>query len=169
MLPLNDSPSLRVLIYNMFESIFSEGNIDFGTVSFSNTNTLVFLEVDQNERANQIEDIADLLDTISSMGLYGGGSFDLFDETTSPYELVDDLLNILNNSLMFNPLDSNDMTIFEDSYQFILTTALDTFTCDSSTCAVPEQEIYDDLVELSNGPTNINELVNLLNLIADQI
>ena len=168
MLPLNYAPSLRVLIYNIFESIFSEGNIDFGTVSFSDTNTLVFLEVGQNERANQIEDIADLLDTISSMGLYGSGNFDLFDETTSPYELVDELLNILNNSLMFNPLESNDMTIFEDSYQFLLTTALDTFACDSSTCAAPEQSLFDDLVELNEGPIDIEELVNLLNLIADQ-
>jgi hypothetical protein len=168
MLPLNDAPSLRVLIYNIFESIFSDGNIDFGTVSFSNTNTLIFLEVDQNERANQIEDIADLLDTIASMGLYGVGNFDLFDETTSPYELVDDLLNILNNSLLFNPLESNGMTIFEESYQFLLTTALDTFTCDTSTCAAPEQELYDDLVVLNNSPANIDELVNLLNLIAIQ-
>jgi hypothetical protein len=168
MLPLNDAPSLRVLIYNIFDSIFSAGNIDFGTVSFSNTNTLIFLEVDQNERANQIEDIADLLDTIASMGLYGVGNFDLFDETTSPYELVDDLLNILNNSLLFNPLESNGMTIFEESYQFLLTTALDTFTCDTSTCAAPEQELYDDLVVLNNSPANIDELVNLLNLIAIQ-
>ena len=170
MLPLNNAPSLRVLIYNMFESIFSKGNINFGTVSFSNTNTLVFLEVNQNERANQIEDIADLLDTIASMGLYGEGTFDLFDETTLPYESVDDLLNILFASQLFNTLESNenDMTVFEDSYQFLLTTALDTFTDDCLNCATTEEKLYDDLVELSNGPTDINELVNLLNLIAAQ-
>jgi hypothetical protein len=176
MLSLNEATSLRVLIYNMFESIFSEGNIDFGTVSFSNTNTLVFLEVDKAERANQIEDIADLIDTIASMGLNGGGLFDLFDETTttSPYELVDDLLNILNNSLLFNPLESNenDMTVFEDSYQFLLTNALDTFTDDCSTCAAPEQALYDELLELNetfndSGTTNIVNLVNVLNLIAE--
>ena len=176
MLSLNEATSLRVLIYNMFESIFSEGNIDFGTVSFSNTNTLVFLEVDKAERANQIEDIADLIDTIASMGLNGGGLFDLFDETTttSPYELVDDLLNILNNSLLFNPLESNenDMTVFEDSYQFLLTNALDTFTDDCSTCAAPEQTLYDELLELNetfndSGTTNIVNLINVLNLIAE--
>jgi hypothetical protein len=49
---------------------------------------------------------------------------------------------------------------------------LDTFTDDCSTCAAPEQTLYDELLELNetfndSGTTNIVNLVNVFNLIAE--
>ena len=156
---LNEASSLRVLTYNIFESIFGNENLDIGSVSFSETNTFVFLEANQDNRALQIEATADLFDTIADMGLDGGGSFDIanFNETT--ILLVGNLLTTLHDSPLFNTFKignsraSNDLTVFEQTYRFLLTTAtLDTFIYDGGlTEPQKEQALYQDLVSLNNN------------------
>ena len=159
LLALNEATSLRVLIYNIFDSIFGGTNLDIGSVSFSDTNTFVFLELNQANRALQIEATADLLDITADMGLDGGGSFDIanFDETT--ILSIGDLLTTLHGSRLFNSFKignsraSNDLTVFEQTYRFLLTTAtLDTFIYDDGFTELQrEQALYQDLVSLNNN------------------
>jgi hypothetical protein len=159
LLALNDAPSLRVLVFNVYDSIFGGTNFDIGSLSLSQTNTFVFLELDQAERAEQILATADLLDTIADMGLSGGGSFDIasFNETT--ILSVGELLTILHDAALFNSFKigyaraNGDLTVFEQAYQFLLTTStLDTFIYDEGLTA-PQREalLYQDIIALTNN------------------
>ena len=158
LLALNNASSLRVLVYNVYDSIFGGSNFDIGSLSLSQTNTFVFLELNQAGRAEQIQATADLLDTISEMGLDGGGAFDIanFDEST--ILTVGDLLTILHDAALFNSFKigrsraNGDLTVFEQAYQFLLTTAtLDTFIYDGLTEAQRETALYQDMTELDNN------------------
>jgi hypothetical protein len=159
LLSLNEAGSLRVLIYNMFDSIFNAGNLDFGTVSFSDTNPFVFLELNQTKRALEIEATADLLNIISDMGLDNGGAFDLDNFNESTILLVGELLTTLHDAQLFNSFKignsraSNDSTVFEQTYQFLLlTTTLDSFIYDDGlSSSQREQELYLDLVHMNNN------------------
>ena len=158
LLALNNASSLRVLVYNVYDSIFGGSNFDIGSLSLSDTNTFVFLELNQAGRAQQIQATADLLDTISDMGLDGGGSFDIagFDEST--ILVVGDLLTILHDAALFNSFKlgrsrlNGDLTVFEQAYQFLLTTAtLDTFIYDGLNEAQREIALYQDMTALDNN------------------
>ena len=159
LLALNDAPSLRVLLYNIYDSIFGTSNFDIGSLSLSDTNIYVFLELDQEGRAEQIMATANLLDTIDDMGLSGGGSFDIanFDETT--IQTVGELLEILHGAPLFNSFKApssradGDLTVFEQAYKFLLTTAtLDTFVYDDAlTDLQREAALEADMVALTNS------------------
>lgn len=158
LLALNNATSLRVLVYNVYDSIFGGSNFDIGSLSLSQTNTFVFLDLNQAGRAEQIQATADLLDTIADMGLDGGGAFDIanFDEST--ILTVGDLLTILHDAALFNSFKlgrsrvNGDLTVFEQAYQFLLTTAtLDTFIYDGLTEPQRETALYQDLVALDNN------------------
>lgn len=159
LLALNDAPSLRVLLYNIYDSIFGSDNFDIGSLSLSQTNIFVFLELDQEGRADQILATADLLDTIADMGLDGGGSFDIanFDEET--IQTVGDLLGIMHDAALFNSFKvgysraNNDLTVFEQAYKFLLTTStLDTFVYDDTlTEAQRIAALEVDMVALDNN------------------
>ena len=159
LLALNDANSLRVLIYNIYDSIFGGSNFDIGSLSMSDTNTFVFLDLNQTQRAEQIEATADLLDTIGDMGLDGGGSFDIANFTESTILSVGDLLTTLHDAALFNSFKvgksrtNEDLTVFEQTYQFLLTTAtLDTFIYDSAfTESQREEALYDDMTSLQNN------------------
>ncbi len=159
LLALNDAPSLRVLLYNIYDSIFGTSNFDIGSLSLSQTNIFVFLELDQEGRAEQIQATANLLDTIADMGLDGGGSFDIanFNETT--IQTVGDLLSILHDAALFNSFklgfsrDNGDLTVFEQAYKFLLTTStLDTFIYDDTLTEAQRLEALEaDLVAIDNN------------------
>jgi hypothetical protein len=159
LLSLNEAASLRVLVYNMFDDIFGGGNLDFGDVSFSDSNTFVFLELNQANRALQIEATADLLETISDMGLDGGGTFDLANFNESTILSVGDLLTILHDARLFNSFKigssraSNDLTVFEQTYQFLLTTTtLDTYIYENGLTSLQRKQLlYQDLAALNNN------------------
>ncbi|MBM3909484.1 MAG: hypothetical protein FJ352_01790, partial [Firmicutes bacterium] len=102
LLALNNASSLRVLVYNVYDSIFGGTNFDIGSLSLSDTNTFVFLDLNQAGRAEQIQATADLLDTISEMGLDGGGAFDIANFNESTILTVGDLLTILHDAALFN-------------------------------------------------------------------
>ncbi|MEN9820049.1 MAG: hypothetical protein RL379_827 [Bacillota bacterium] len=158
LLALNNASSLRVLVFNVYDSIFGGSNFDIGSLSLSQTNTFVFLDLNQAGRAQQIQATADLLDTISDMGLDGGGAFDIanFDEST--ILTVGDLLTILHDAALFNSFKlgrsrtNGDLTVFEQAYQFLLTTAtLDTFIYDGLTEVQTEAALYQDMTSLDNN------------------
>jgi len=159
LLALNNAASLRVLVYNVYDSIFGGPNFDIGSLSLSQTNTFVFLDLDQAGREQQILATADLLDTIADMGLSGGGNFDIasFDEET--ILTVGELLNILHDAALFNSFKigysraNGDLTVFEQAYQFLLTTStLDTFIyADGLTSEQREALLYQDITALANN------------------
>ncbi len=158
LLALNNASSLRVLVYNVYDSIFGGSNFDIGSLSLSDTNTFVFLDLNQAGRAQQIQATADLLDTIGEMGLDGGGAFDIanFDEST--ILTVGDLLTILHDAALFNSFKlgrsraNGDLTVFEQAYEFLLTTAtLDTFIYEGLTEVQRQAALYQDLTSLDNG------------------
>jgi hypothetical protein len=158
LLALNNASSLRVLVYNVYDSIFGGTNFDIGSLSLSDTNTFVFLDLNQAGRAEQIQATADLLDTISEMGLDGGGAFDIANFNESTILTVGDLLTILHDAALFNSFKlgrsrlNGDLTVFEQAYQFLLTTAtLDTFIYDGLTAPQREAALYQDMVALNNN------------------
>ena len=159
LLALNDANSLRVLIYNIYDSIFGGSNFDIGSLSMSETNTFVFLDLNQAQRAQQIEATATLIDTIGDMGLDGGGSFDIANFTESTILSVGDLLTTLHDAALFNSFKvgksrlNGDLTVFEQTYEFLLTTAtLDTFIYDSAlTDPQREEALYQDMTSLDNN------------------
>ncbi|MFZ9781904.1 MAG: hypothetical protein ACO3C8_01560, partial [Bacilli bacterium] len=158
LLALNAAPSLRVLIYNVYDSIFGGPNFDIGDLSLSDTNTFTFLEINQAQRALEIEATANLLDTISDMGL-DSGSFDIANFDTETILTVGDLLTILHDARLFNSFKignsrtNGDLTVFEQVYEFLLTTAtLDTFIYDEAlTAPQRKQALYQDLAALDNN------------------
>jgi hypothetical protein len=158
LLALNNAPSLRVLVYNVYDSIFGGSSFDIGSISLSESNTFVFLDLDQTGRAQQIQATADLIETISDMGLDDGGAFDIagFDETTILN--VGDLLTILHDASLFNSFKlgrsraQGDLTVFENVYEFLLTTAtLDTFIYDGFNEVQTEAALYQDITALDNN------------------
>jgi hypothetical protein len=159
LLSLNEAASLRVLVYNMFDDIFGGENLDFGDVSFSDSNTFVFLEVNQANRALQIEATADLLDAISDMGLDDGGTFDLANFNELTILSVGDLLTTLHDARLFNSFKigssraSNDLTVFEQTYQLLLTTTpLDTFIYENGLTSLQRKQLlYQDLAAMNNN------------------
>jgi hypothetical protein len=155
---LNNASSLRVLVYNIYDSIFGGSNFDIGSLSLSQTNTFVFLDLDQTGRAQQIQATADLLDTISDMGLDEGGTFDIagFDEST--ILSVGDLLIILHDATLFNSFKlgrsraNGDFTVFEQVYHFLLTSStLDNYIYDGLNEAQTDAALYQDISELDNN------------------
>jgi hypothetical protein len=156
---LNDAVSLRVLIFNVYDEIFGTSSLDIGSLTMSQTNTYVFLELNQAQRAEQIQATVDLLDTIDSMGLSGGGSFDIANFTEETIDTVGELLTILHDSKLFNSYKlgftraNGDLTVFEQTYKFLLTTStLDTFIYDESLSdAQRDEALTDDLLGLTNN------------------
>jgi hypothetical protein len=159
LLALNDAPSLRVLLYNIYDSIFGSSNFDIGTLSLSQTNIFVFLELDQEERAEQIVATADLIDTIADMGLDGGGSFDIANFNEETIQTVGDLLGIMHDAALFNSFKvgysrtDGNLTVFEQAYKFLLTTStLDTFVYDDTlTEAQRLAALEADMIALDNN------------------
>lgn len=158
LLSLNEASSLRVLLYNIYDSIFSGSSFNIGSLSMSDTNTFVFLELNQLQRAHQIEATADLIQIIDEVGLANGGTFDIanFDETT--ILKVGDLLDTLHGAALFNSFkvgqsrSQGDLTVFEQTYQFLLTTStLDTFVYDGLNASQKELAIYQDIIRIQNN------------------
>ena len=156
---LNDAQSLRVLLFNIYQSIFGTTSLDIGSLSMSQTNTFVLLELDQEDRAVEIQHTVDLLATIDAMGLAGGGSFDIADFTTETILTVGDLLTTLHDAKLFNTYkegfssSEGDLTVFEQAYKFLLTTAtLDTFIYDHQLTPLQrDAALTSDLLSLTNN------------------
>lgn len=159
LLTLNDASSLRVLLFNIYQTIFGTTSLDIGSLSMSQTNIYVMLELNQTQRAVEIQHTIDLLDTIDAMGLSGGGSFDItsFDEQT--ILTVGDLLTTLHDAQLFNTYKrgfsaiNNDLTVFEQAYKFLVTTAtLDTFIYDDGLSPTQRNVLLtNDLLALDNN------------------
>lgn len=159
LLALNDASSLRVLLFNIYQTIFGTTSLDIGSLSMSQTNIFVMLELNQAQRAVEIQHTIDLLDTIDAMGLSGGGSFDIanFDEQT--ILTVGDLLTTLHDAQLFNTYKrgfsaaNNDLTVFEQAYKFLVTTAtIDTFIYDDGLSPTQRNVLLtNDLLALNNN------------------
>jgi hypothetical protein len=159
LLALNDANSLRVLLFNIFDSIFGSSSFDIGDLSLSDTNVYAFLTLDQSRRAEEIEATASLLETIEEMGLSGGGAFDITNFNEETIQTVGDLLTILHDSRLFNGYridksrDDGDLTVFEQTYKFLLTTStIDTFVYDDTLSTEQRGEaLTTDLLALDNN------------------
>ncbi len=159
LLALNDASSLRVLLFNIFDSIFGSSSFDIGELSLSDTNVYAFLTLNQAGRADEIEATALLLETIEDMGLSGGGAFDIANFNEDTIATVGDLLTILHDARLFNSYrlensrENDDLTVFEQTYKFLLTTStIDSFIYDDS--LTPEQRgqaLTQDLLALDNN------------------
>jgi hypothetical protein len=156
---LNEAQSLRVLLFNIYQSIFGTTSLDIGSLSMSQTNTFILLDLDQEDRAVEIQHTVDLLSTIDAMGLAGGGSFDIANFTTETILTVGDLLTTLHDAKLFNTYKTGysaqdgDLTVFEQAYKFLLTTAtLDTFIYDDQlTPTQRDATLTNDLLALTNN------------------
>ena len=171
LLTLNEAPSLRIILFNVYETIFSGPNFAVGSLSLADSNTFTFLTVDQASRRDEIEITADIFDILIDMGLDGGGDFLLENFDTSTILTVDTLLTNMHTSSLFNTfrvdrqrLGQNltvreDLTVFEQTYEFLLTTSTladviyDNPKAAPLTSAQQTLFLYQDIVTIPNQLT----------------
>jgi hypothetical protein len=102
LLALNESQSLRILLYNMFEVLLGTSEFDVGALSPSEANTYVILGMSYEDRKIEIGHIATLYGAINAMGVNAGGTFSMETLTEETILEVGNMLHAMHDSKMFN-------------------------------------------------------------------
>lgn len=165
LLSINDAASLRVLLYNLFETMLGTDQFNVGELSPGDANTYALLELTQLERVDEIGRIADLYGAINAMGVNAGGSFSMETLTEETINQVGLMLHAMHESMLFNTFDNSDpadlgvprehdqgdLTVFEQTIKFILETSmLDTFIYEESDPTLRSGLLFDDITALVN-------------------
>ena len=189
LLALNESQSLRILLYNMFEVLLGTSEFDVGALSPSDANTYVILGMSYEDRKIEIGHIATLYGAINAMGVNAGGTFSMETLTEETILEVGNMLHAMHDSKMFNTFDTTDpalmgiprshangdLTVFEQTIKFILeTSTLDTFIYEENDSFLRSNLLFTDIISLqnnfadqSNGPDEWNAEEGEINAITN--
>lgn len=166
LLALNESQSLRILLYNMFEVLLGTNEFDVGELSPSDANTYVILGMSYENRKIEIGHVATLYGSINAMGVNAGGSFSMETLTEDTILEVGTMLHAMHDSKMFNTFDTTDpallgiprshangdLTVFEQTVKFILeTSTLDTFIYEENNASIRSSLLFNDIINIQNN------------------
>jgi hypothetical protein len=165
LLALNESQSLKILLYNMFAVLLGTSEFDVGELSPSEANPYVILEMNYEARQVEIGYIAALYGSINAMGVNAGGSFSMETLTEETILEVGNMLHAMHDSRMFNTFETTDpallgvprshengnLTVFEQAIRFILeTSTLDTFIYEETDPLLRSNMLFSDITNIEN-------------------
>jgi hypothetical protein len=166
LIALNESQSLRILLYNMFEVLLGTSEFNVGALSPSDANTYAVLNMGYEDRKIEIGHIATLYGAINAMSINAGGTFSMETLTEDTISEVGNMLHAMHDSKMFNTFDitdpslmgvprshaNGDLTVFEQTIKFVLeTSTLDTFIYEETDPSLRSNLLFTDIISLENN------------------
>jgi len=128
---LNDVGSMRIMLYNLFDMMFGTAQFNVGSLTLSETNSYVLLELDDPaDRLVEIDYAFDIHASLETMALNNGGTFDPANIDAATTEAM---LNDMHDSRIFNTFDTSAedrshalgfLTVFEQVVEMIFDTSM---------------------------------------------
>ena len=155
MLALNQIGSMRIMLYNMFDMILGTPQLAVGSLQMSQSNSYLILTIDdEDEREIEIDYMFEVYRTLEELALNDGGDFSMDTITPEKIHEIENMLNALHDSRIFNTFDTSFearshalgfLTVFEQVIEMIF----DTSMMDSYIYAeLPTPEAIDDQLRL---------------------